>query len=105
MALRKSTPRVSKSNGVTLKTMSRVFRISNMFVPRQIRWICVALLIGSVVAASSAPATAADDDIYLEQLARYGIEPTAESITAYLQSLTPSSEQQQLLQRLISQLG
>ncbi len=47
----------------------------------------------------------ADDDIYVQQLAKYGIEPTGESIAAYLKSLTPSSEQQQALQKLIGQLG
>jgi outer membrane protein assembly factor BamB len=47
----------------------------------------------------------ADDDIYVQQLAKYGIEPTADSISAYLKSLTPSSEQQQSLQKLIGQLG
>jgi hypothetical protein len=46
-----------------------------------------------------------DDDIYVQQLAKYGIEATAESIAAYLKSLTPSSTQQQALQKLITQLG
>jgi hypothetical protein len=46
-----------------------------------------------------------DEDIYVQQLAKYGIEPTAESIAAYLKSLTPSSAQQQALQKLITQLG
>lgn len=49
--------------------------------------------------------SAADNDIYVEQLARYGVEPTAESIAAYLQSLTPSDAHQQVLQKLIEQLG
>jgi len=47
----------------------------------------------------------AEDDIYVQHLANYGIEPTAESLAAYLKSLTPSSEQQQALQKLIGQLG
>lgn len=76
-----------------------------MFALWQIRGLFLTLLIGSVIGASYLPAAAAEDDIYLEQLTKYGIEPTAESITAYLKSLTPSAEHQQVLQKLIGQLG
>ena len=47
----------------------------------------------------------ADDDIYIQHLAKYGIEPTAESIGGYLKSLTPSDGQKQTLQKLIGQLA
>jgi HEAT repeat protein len=48
---------------------------------------------------------AQQDKVYLQQLARYDIEPTAESLKTYLHSLTPSLEQQQAIERLIEQLG
>jgi hypothetical protein len=53
----------------------------------------------------TAVSPAGEPDIYTEQLAKYGIEPTAESIAAYLQSLTPSDAHQLALQKLIEQLG
>jgi hypothetical protein len=45
------------------------------------------------------------DDVYVQQLAKYDIAPTAESLTGYLHSLSPSPAQQQVIQRLIGQLG
>ncbi|WP_254513174.1 outer membrane protein assembly factor BamB family protein [Anatilimnocola floriformis] len=45
-----------------------------------------------------------EDDIYVQHLAKYGVEPTAESIAAYLKSLTPSTDQKQTLQKLIGKL-
>lgn len=45
------------------------------------------------------------DEIYVQHLSRYGIEPTAESIAGYLKSLSPSDDQKQTLQKLIGQLG
>lgn len=49
---------------------------------------------------------AADEaDVYVLQLAKYQIEPTVESLADYLQSLLPTTDHQQAMQRLIDQLG
>ena len=73
---------------------------------RQIaRTLLFSVLAGSLSQFAYSQLAAVDDDIYVQQLARYGIEPTAEAISAYLKSLTPSNEQQQVLQKLIVQLG
>lgn len=63
----------------------------------------LATLLCSVVLAATC--SAAENDVYLEQLARYGIEPNPESLTAYFRSLTPSDSHQLVLQKLIGQLG
>ncbi|WP_425615723.1 PQQ-binding-like beta-propeller repeat protein [Anatilimnocola sp. NA78] len=44
-------------------------------------------------------------DVYVQQLAKYQIEPTADSLGEYLQSLLPTADHQQAMQRLIDQLG
>jgi hypothetical protein len=64
-------------------------------------------LLGSVlgVALWNETTKAQPADLYLAQLAKYDLQPTAESLSGYLRSLTPSPEQQQALQRLIVQLG
>ncbi|QDU30971.1 HEAT repeat protein [Anatilimnocola aggregata] len=58
------------------------------------------------LAVGSKLASAADEpDVYTLQLAKYDIQPTAESIADYLQSLLPTADHQRAMQKLIHQLG
>jgi hypothetical protein len=61
---------------------------------------CCALGIGFTTSTLSQ-----EHDLYAAQLAKYEVEPTTESIAAYLSSLSPSAEHQQELAALVAQLG
>lgn len=62
-------------------------------------------LVAILLMSFACPATAAEPSPQLEQLAKYDLQPTAESLGAYLASLHPSPQQRQALVALTQQLG
>lgn len=64
-----------------------------------------ALLCGTLAAAWLGAKANAQEDPYRVQLAKYDLQPTANSLGEYLRSLNPSAEQRQVISKLIAQLG
>lgn len=76
--------------------MSTMLRLPTMLAP------AASLVLAVVLTAAAAHAA---DDHYVEILRKYGIEPTADSIGAYLESLHPTQDALREYRNWIAQLG